>query len=291
MKRIRIFNGILCLILCNVLLAEPEARVQRLTLNNRSVYAIPVSRDRVTSIAFPGKITALDGAMVTQSAGGNGLFELAFTPGSFFFSIRALRSGASSNINVVYAGSTYVLELHESAQAVLSVTFTEPRAAFSGRRGMRGRNERATVSPTILIGLLDKAKAFAVLEEFHPEALVEVQRRAASEVTDYRVFTVTVDEVLRFPPHDTLVFSVRLRNLTDQPIYYDRRSFSVRVGQRLYRQSISDAAGVIPPNREMPAYFAITGTPTGGRNDLSIQNQFLVLVNRVAQAPAKDQQE
>jgi hypothetical protein len=52
----------------------------------------------------------------------------------------------------------------------------------------------------------------------------------------------------------------------------------LRVGERLYSQSISDASGVMPPKSDSPAYFAITGTPSGGRIDFSVKNDFIVLL-------------
>jgi hypothetical protein len=35
---------------------------------------------------------------------------------------------------------------------------------------------------------------------------------------------------------------------------------------------------VMPPKTDSPAYFAITGTPSGGRNDISTKNDFIVLL-------------
>jgi hypothetical protein len=32
---------------------------------------------------------------------------------------------------------------------------------------------------------------------------------------------------------------------------------------------------------EAPTYFAVTGTPNGGRNDLSLKNDFTVLLDHV----------
>jgi hypothetical protein len=51
----------------------------------------------------------------------------------------------------------------------------------------------------------------------------------------------------------------------------------------------------VPPHAEAPAYFAITGTPNGGRNDMSIKNDFFVILDAhtvepvppVAPAPAE----
>jgi hypothetical protein len=60
---------------------------------------------------------------------------------------------------------------------------------------------------------------------------------------------------------------------------YAPNGFLLRVGERTYPQSISDASGVVPPHAEAPAYFAVTGTPNGGRNDMSIKNDFFVILD------------
>ena len=79
---------------------------------------------------------------------------------------------------------------------------------------------------------------------------------------------------------------VTLKNKSDQEIRYLSESFCVRAGNRLYYQSISDAQGVLPPKSASTVYFAITGTPDGGRNELSLKNEFSVLVTRIALPPS-----
>jgi len=59
----------------------------------------------------------------------------------------------------------------------------------------------------------------------------------------------------------------------------------LRAGNRLYPQSVSDASGTVPPRGRSIVYFALTGTPDGGRNELSLKNQFAVLVNRLSPPP------
>jgi hypothetical protein len=59
----------------------------------------------------------------------------------------------------------------------------------------------------------------------------------------------------------------------------------LRAGNRLYPQSISAADGSVPPKGRSIVYFAVTGTPDGGRNELSLKNQFTVLVNRLSPPP------
>jgi hypothetical protein len=78
-----------------------------------------------------------------------------------------------------------------------------------------------------------------------------------------------------------------LRNKTDKEIRYQPQGFSLRVGERLYPQSISDASGTMPPKSDTPAYFAVTGTPSGGRNDVSVKNDFTVVLSTSDEAGAK----
>ena len=59
----------------------------------------------------------------------------------------------------------------------------------------------------------------------------------------------------------------------------------MRIGDHLYHQSISDASGFLPASAEGIVYFAITGTPDGGRNELSLKNEFTILFTRLTPPP------
>ena len=131
---------------------------------------------------------------------------------------------------------------------------------------------------------MDKAKAYALLKEYHANVVAEVEYVNFSKnprVLNYRDYEIQLDEVFRFNPEDTLIFRILLRNKTNQPIQYRPDGFSLRIGERTFPQSISDASGTIPPKGQAPAYFAVTGTSNGGRNDLSLKNDFTVLLDRV----------
>lgn len=257
--------------------ARSNKEIQEIELDEHSVYTIPVSFSRVTTISFPGPISAIDAALVTIDGKTQGLFQLAHKQGSYFMSVRSLVKGATTNVNVRWNNKTYVLELQDSNAPVLSLIFkypTDSRSSLAGR----------AVTPSTLIGLLDKAKAYRILKESHPEAVEQVDYANYGEkppVMDYNDFELRLDEAFRFDPQDTLVFRVVLRNKTGHEILYKPQGFSLRVGERVYFQSISDASGVMPPKSDTPAYFAITGTLNGGRNDISIKNDFTVLLSRL----------
>jgi len=256
--------------------AEEFKPIKEFSLDEHMVYSIPVSGNRVTTISFPGSISAIDAAQVTVDGKAPANFQIAHTKGSHFFSVRALGKKAVTNVNVRWNNKTYVLELVESDEPLYSVIFQvpdEPR-----------KPQRVAVTPNRLLALLDKAKAYPLLKEHHPEAVAQVEYINYAQkprVLDYKSYEVQIEEVFRFDPEDTLVFRVLLRNKTDQTLQYRPDGFSLRVGERVYPQSISDASGTIPPKTEAPAYFAVTGTPNGGRNDISLKNEFIVVIDAV----------
>lgn len=259
---------------------SPDA-IQRLTLDERVVVTVPVATNHVTTISFPGPIAAIDAVGVTADGKTPGQFQLAHTKGSSFVSVRALTRKAATNLNIRWNKRTYVFEVVESDTPVLALNL-EDRAAGEMVQ------PAPLVTPTRLLALMDKAKAFLLLKQQHPEAVADTEARAfgdESQVTDLNDYEIRVEEVFRFNAEDTLVFHVTLRNKSDSEIRYLPESFVVRVGSRLYYQSISDAPGVLPPCAASTVYFAITGTPDGGRNELSLKNEFTVLVTRTSPPP------
>lgn len=272
------------LIQSSLAFARGDQRVQETELDEHNVYTVPVSTARVTTISFPTPISAIDAALVSIDGKSNGLFQLAHKAGSSFFSVRTLVHDARTNLNVRCNNKTYIVELQDSMDPVLSLVFKLPTDIS------RTAVTRNGVTTGMLVGLLDKAKAFPLLKLHHPEAVERVETavyEAGKCMSDYKDFTVHVEEAFRFDPQDTLVFRIMLRNLTDREIQYRREGFSLRVGDRLYPQSISDATGLIPPLSTTEVYFAVTGTPDGGRNDVSLKNEFSVLVERSLRDPQK----
>ena len=270
-------------------IAEDHPSIQESRLDEHTVYTIPVSRNRITTISFPGPIAAIDAANVTNDPKLPGQFQIAHTKGSYFFSLKALAPQATTNLNVRWNNKTYVIELIESPSPVYSVIFqyaVDERVCVSPSQ----------VSPNRLMALLDKAKAYPLLKSYYPETVAQIgylNYAAHPRIMDYKDYEIQLEEVFRFNPEDTLIFRVILRNKTEQAICYPSDGFSLRVGERTYSQSLSDASGTIPPKSETPAYFAITSTPNGGRNDLSLKNEFTVILDHVVvstppQEPVKD---
>ena len=258
--------------------------IKQFPLDDRAVYQIKVTKNQVTTVMFPSSISALEGANVTMDPKTPGAVLLSHARDRYFFSLRALQEDASANLNVVWNRKTYVLEIQSDDQPFNSVTFYQPAEPDTA-------SQKDSLGPIRLLDLLDKAKAYHVIQSQYPEAIPQVDTAKPHNRIPYKDFEVEVAEVFRFDPEDTLVFKILLYNHSTHEIYYQPQTLAVRVGLDVFSSALADASGIMPPAYFNPqtkevepsvslAYFVVTGTPNGGRNNLAVTNTFNVIVNR-----------
>ncbi len=258
-----------------VFAAEEAERIKHYQLNPEEIYTIPVHfRNGVTTIMFPAEIESIHSANVALNqipGGSNPSFLLAYTPGSYYFSVRALKEKAIGFINVMYGGKTYVLRLVENLEhAMSSVTF---QGGGSGRGG-RNRFIQAAVSPFLLKSCLDKAKAWeAVKSKYANDVAVHIK----DYVSDYGPVRATVKKIWRFAKYDILVFYVVLKNGTDKPLYYNPQELALAIGEKKCFAALADASGEMPPHSESIVFLVVTGTHDGVRK-LDAENDWKVLL-------------
>jgi len=265
-------------------IADSQA-IKSFPLDDQTVYHLKVGADKVTTLVFPQPITALEGSGITVDPKTKADMLLSYHAGDRFLSIRPLIDPANAVLNIIINRKVYVIELATDKEPFQSVTFypaDEPPAQSAGR---------PNVGPSRLLGLLDKAKAYPLLAEQYPEMVSQIDKAEPFTRTLYEGFSVILTKVFRFDAEDTLIFQVEFVNETDQPIYYVPQSLAVRVGSGVYWSALSDASGIMTAGEKDPktgkiipghsdGYFVICGTPHGGRNHLSVQNNFNVLVFR-----------
>ncbi|MEY2905969.1 MAG: hypothetical protein RLZZ408_440, partial [Verrucomicrobiota bacterium] len=237
------------------------------------IYDIPVaSKTGTTTVMFPSEISGLFAKSVAVQDQENAGFLISFTPGNFYFTIRALKKDAEDHLTVIFNRKAYVLHMTASEHPFYNVTFYQEE-----RNGKEGR---INVVPERLLSLMDKAKAYPLLLKAERDALAGVLHASPGITNYYKDFNVRILDVWRFEEEDTLIFRLELVNETDQAIYYKPQDLAVRLDERIYTESLADASGVMPPKSVTPAFFAITGNGQGGRNHLAPDNKWNVLVVR-----------
>lgn len=256
-----------------------EVRLQNQYIEYRlmqgEIYRICVKmNDGVTTIQFPSRISEIAGKNISIDGKGTD-FQIAAQPGSYYFNVSALKPGVSTTLTVTYNRQLYILYLiHSDKEAYASVVFGKN----SGRRNFTDNVVTSTpkVTPARLVSLIDMAKKYDVLKETYPDSLAGVERALSRNRYRCGKYDIHLDEAIRFEEEDTVIFKLRLVNLTENEIKYDKHSFSAHAGDGVYYMSVSDASGIMPPKSETYAWFGITSTPRGGRNNLKADNDWLI---------------
>ncbi|MBE2203871.1 MAG: hypothetical protein IAE94_06015 [Chthoniobacterales bacterium] len=268
----------LALSLLIVVTAHAGPIVQK-PLDEFVIYDISVAeKSGTTTIMFPSEVSGLYAKSIAVQDQPNANFLISFTPGNFYFTIRALKKDAEDHLTVIFNRKAYVLHLKASENPFYNVTFYQ-----DDRKGKDG--SRVAIVPERLLSLMDKAKAYPLFTKNHPDALAGVMHAAPGSMNYYDNFTVRVRDVWRFEQDDTLIFRLELENTSDSAVYYKPQDLAVRLDERIYTQSLADASGVMPPKSVTPAFFAITGNGQGGRNNLDPNNKWNVLVVRAESQP------
>jgi hypothetical protein len=267
-----------------------SSKVVRLSLSQDQPAEIRLGTHGITTVEFPEKIEALDGFGFNTNPAPDGpdLFQISFNKGTNFLSLKAVRTGVEGNLTVVLGGKVYALYCKEAADPCFVVIFRESEDGHSGDAG--GRTPQQTVkqvSPARLLGFLDKVKAFPTLKVSAPEVYQNMDVAEPNTNSGASGIDVNVRRVIRDDALDSLGFEIQLANKTDKDFFYDPEGFGVRVGNDVYQQSVSDAGGLVPAGKAQTAFFIVTGSATGGRNDLAVTNKFEVVLRQIQEGDPK----
>lgn len=248
--------------------------IKRFLLDEFTVYTIVVPERRgVCTVIFPSQLSGLYGSNIItgQDTEQRGDFLISHKPGSYYFSIVSLKDGGNGSLNVVLNRKVYVIRLitDKIDKAYSSVTFDNATTLAN----------KKNIAPKVLLSLLEKAKNYPLYLKHYPESVSGVEYYYPNQIYNYNAYNIKLAGVYRFSGADTLVFHIILKNLTNSELRYNPQDFAVRAGDSgLFFCSVADASGVIPPHGQTKAFFAITGNPNGGKNNLSAENEWKILI-------------
>jgi hypothetical protein len=262
-------------------------KVVRMQLNQDEPAVVKTGINGITTVEFPYKIEALDGFGFSRNPAPDGpdLFQISFNKGSNFLSLKAMRGGVEGNLTVVVDGKVYSLFCKADADPSFVVIFEDSAARFvSSPREILAK--RKQVSPARLLGFLDKLKGYPTLKVSAPEMFRNMEVAEPNSESGQDGLQAILRRVLRDDNLDALGFEIELSNRSGKDFLYDPESLGVRVGAEVYPERICDAEGVVRAGKTLPAFFVVSGTATGDRNDLAVTNRFDILIRQVIQDKA-----
>jgi hypothetical protein len=122
-----------------------KAKITRQTLNHNEPAVIKVGTNGVTSLEFPYSIEAIDGFGFSLTPGSEDAFQISYTKGTNYFSVRALKPGATGNLTVVLDQKVYALLFEESSNPTFVSIFgpANEGSAPSGNLQIGEKNKMA----------------------------------------------------------------------------------------------------------------------------------------------------
>jgi hypothetical protein len=261
-------------------------KIIRLSLNHNEPAVVKVGTNGVTSLEFPYRIEAIDGYGFSQTPGAGDAFQISYTKGTNYFSVRALKAGVTGNLTVVLDQKVYSLFFEESSNPSFVNIFARgsgPEGAAPGDGEVAEKSKVAT--PAQLSALLDKAKGYAALASNSPQLLRGLQVAEPGKKTRIRNgVDSTIRRVLKDDALGSVAFEVEINNNSPNDFLYDPQGLKVSVKDQVYDAAMEDAAGMVKAQTSTTIFFLINETKSGQPSDLALDSDFDLVVKETTES-------
>jgi len=215
----------------------PLGVMQRVPLQSGVPYQIGIGL-MPTTVLMPAPIEAFQSEGITTSDRVSAHVFLDHTPGTRFFSVKALIPGVA-DLNVLCNGEFYSFRFFLSDNPTR--TFTVLPAETYAQKSARPK-----LSAQRLYALLQDAKSYFVVQEAQPGYNRDIQVAAPGSIQSAGSHRIILDQIFRFEKEDTLCFRLIFLNDTFSALFYKPETSAVRVGSDVHRPSFADLSGEMP---------------------------------------------
>jgi hypothetical protein len=243
---------------------------------------IELSPEIVTTLLFPGPISGTFGTGLA----GNGqnqqsIVQIEHPEGSAVLVLRALAENVRTVMTVLFDGSLYVFQLESGPHPDAALTLTKIDQSAEGVKQVSAEDVKAArlkYDPELLVGFERKARDATLLHKLYPDLYQGYTSRQADYTSDSGTVKTTVTQIHRFSGEDAIVLEGTVQNETNHPIEFDGRATTVQVANEVHPAKLTDCLRPIPSGATVPIVVVIQGDIDGGRANLSIQNEFRIML-------------
>jgi hypothetical protein len=184
-------------------------------------------------------------------------------------------------MTVLFEGSLYVFHLESGSSPDAAVTLTKLDQSVEGVRQVSAEEVKASrpkYDPELLVQFERKARDAALLRKLYPDLYQGYASRQADYTSDSGTVKTTVTQIHRFSKEDAVVLDGTVQNETNHPIQFDGRAATVQVANEVHPIKLCDCLRPIPAGATVPIVVVIQGDIDGGRANLSIDNEFRIML-------------
>lgn len=240
---------------------------------------ITINPYTTTTILFPSQIAGVFGLGSDQSPVGA---QWSVPQGSNVLVLRALTENTHVIATILLDAKLFVLGLASSSIPDTAVTFIIRRAQDAPKAvevtPQEIKDARPVYSADLLIGLLRRARDSVLLRPLYSDLYQGYKSRETQYISDSGSVKTTVTTVHRFSKEDAIVLQGVCENETDKPVTFDGRAATVQVNNLVEPIKLLDCLRPIPPHTKTLIDVVIQGDIDGGRANLSIENEYRIML-------------
>ena len=191
--------------------------------------------------------------------------------------MRAVRKGTPCFMTVRCGVHIYLFRLVSGVQANLAVVVGEPGSNNPVREVKKKDvvDSRTAFNSSELLGILSKARQRDFLQTVNPDLYIGWRERKELALdSDAGDLKTIITEIQQWPQRDAIVLRCKVLNKSAREVRFNPGDVKVRMGERSYAVQLADSNGIVPPNKNTLLDVVIQGNEAGGKEHLSISNDF-----------------
>jgi hypothetical protein len=287
------FIRFVCLVFAVLLPLQSPSLAQDQNLKDKIVCAVldhsrlavvKVGTTGVTSLEFPYKIEAIDGYGFSATPGSGDAFQISYTKGTNFFSVRALKTGVCGNVTVVLDQKLYSIFFKESNDPSFVNIFSLPgEEASPAPVEQVAADKKQSATPAQLAGLLNTAKNYETLRTTCPEMLAGLHVTEPGRQTSLgKDVTSSICRLLEDQALGSLAVEVQIANRSNEDFCYDPEVLQIKAQNRVYDAVLHEASGLVKARTSETVYFVVNQPASEQRNNPIAEGDLLLAARNAA---------
>jgi hypothetical protein len=251
-------------------------KIVRATLDHNELAVVRVGTTGVTSLEFPYKIEAIDGYGFSATPGSGDAFQISYTKGTNYFSVRALKTGVTGNLTVVLDQKLYSIFFEESSDPSF-VNIFSPSSQDLAEASLDQIDAAKNQAPTSgqLAGLLDTVKHYETLRTTHPEMLEGLYvTEPGKQISLGKDIASTIHRVLEDKTLGSIAFEVEIANRSQNDFCYDPATLQIKVQDRDYNAALQEASGIVKAGASEIVFLVVSESVPERRAGLVAAGEF-----------------
>ena len=248
---------------------------------------IALSTSLTTTLLFPAPLSGTFGLGLIEGnqRGVAGSVQVEHPEGSGILVLHPLTLDAHVLMTVLMERTLYVFDLQTGRDPDVAITLTKSDPVVAQAKEVTPEEVKAArlnYNPELLVGFERRAHDAALLRKLYPALYEGYGSRPAQYSSDNGKVKTTVTEIHRFSKEDVVVLEGTVTNELSHPIEFDGRAATVQVANEIHPVKLLDCLRPIPVGATVPVVAVIQGDVDGGRANISIDNEFRLLVGPVS---------